>query len=288
MLTLDDADDSERVADWVELELSLGEPSFSKSKISSIVRDASGIEPAESFASDVWRHLRGRIALYSTPFFEIQGDLVLRADKVDQGRLEYQVCLLFSLYGASSLTGSNPKLFERMSAEAIGRHFGGPVFVFGWPVLPDVETAIAERVKQVSELLRERFAEAPAARYKDRGVDIISWIPFAEPDHANRRPSQLVVLSQCAAGHDWRKKTRELPIASWTQYIHWATDPMRAFAVPCVIGEDLWHDVAREVEGLVFDRIRIINQLPQGVQNIDLREALETWHTEQLQEHNAT
>ena len=30
MLTLDDADDSERVADWVELELSLGEPSFSR------------------------------------------------------------------------------------------------------------------------------------------------------------------------------------------------------------------------------------------------------------------
>ena len=163
MLTLDDADDSERVADWVELELSLGEPSFSKSKVSSIVRDASGIEPSESFASDVWRHLRGRIAFYSTPYFEVRGDMVLRSEDIDEGRLEYQVCLFFSLYGASYLTGSNPKLFERMSAEAIGRHFGGPVFVFGWPVLPDVETAIAERVKQVSELLHERFIEAPGS-----------------------------------------------------------------------------------------------------------------------------
>jgi len=287
MLTLDDADDSERVADWLELELSLGEPSFSKSKVSSIIRDASGIEPIESFASDVWRHLRGRVALYSTPFFEIQGDLVLRGENVAASRLEYQVCLFFSLYGASYLTGSNPKLFERMSAEAIGRHFGGPVFVFGWPVLPDVQTAIAERVKQVSELLRERFVEAPGSRYKDRGVDFISWKPFAEPDHANRRSCQLVVLSQCAAGHDWRKKTRELPIASWRQYIHWATDPMRAFAVPCVIREDLWHDVAREVEGLVFDRIRIVNQFPQGVEDTDLREALEAWHAEQVEEHRA-
>jgi hypothetical protein len=32
MLELDDAGDSERVADWIELELSLGDPSFSKSK----------------------------------------------------------------------------------------------------------------------------------------------------------------------------------------------------------------------------------------------------------------
>ena len=130
-------------------------------------------------------------------------------------------------------------------------------------------------------------SKRPEARYKDRGVDIISWMPFPEPDYDNRRSSQLVVLSQCAAGHDWRKKTRELPMAAWTQYIHWATDPMRAFAVPCVIGEDMWHDIAREVEGLVFDRIRIINQLSRGVQDAALRDALETWHASQVEEHIA-
>jgi hypothetical protein len=287
MLTLDNADDSERVADWVELELSLGEPSFSRAAVTSIVRDASGSEPAESFASDVWRHLRSRRARYLTPFFEIAGDLAIRNENVVEGRLEYDVCLLFSLYGASNATGSEPKLFERMFAEAIARHIGGPAFVFGWPVLPDVQTAIAARVQQVCELLRERFAEAPAQRYKDRGVDIICWKPFMEPDDASRRSSQVVILSQCAAGHDWRKKTTELPLGSWMQYIHWAADPMKAFAVPCVIGEDLWHDIAREVEGLIFDRVRIINHLTQGVHDADLRGALETWHTEQIQEHRA-
>jgi hypothetical protein len=287
MLALDDADDSERIADWIELELSLGEPSFSRSKVSSIIRDATAVEPSETFTSDVWRQLRGRIALYSTKFFDIQGDLITRRDDVTDGRIEYEVCLFFSLYGASKLYGSDPKLFERMCAEAIGRHLNGPVFVFGWPVLPDVQTAIAARVRQVSEVLRERFVEAPAARYKDRGVDIISWKPFAEPDHESRRPGQLVILSQCAAGHDWRKKTRELPMASWTQYLHWATDPIPAFAVPCVIREDLWHDVTREVEGLVFDRVRLINHLLRGVQDIDLKTALEAWRTEQIEEHRA-
>jgi hypothetical protein len=283
MLELDDAGDSERVADWIELELSLGEPSFSKSTVTSVIRDATGIEPGESFASDVWQYLRTRIALYSTPFFEIDADLARRRDDVTNGRLEYETCLFFSLYGAPQ--GSNPKLFERMSAEAIGHHINGPVYVFGWPVLADVEAAIAARVKEVSDLLRERFAEAPRASYKDRGVDIISWKPFAEPDYDNRRSGQLVVLSQCAAGHDWRKKTRELPIASWIQYIHWATDPIAAFAVACVIRDDLWHDVAREVEGLVFDRVRLVNYLPQGVQNAELRGALDQWRTEQIEEH---
>src|SRR5258708_33452402 len=101
MLALDDPDNSERVADWLELELSLGEASFSKSKLSSVVRDATGIEPSEAFISDVWRHLRGRIALYSSDFFEIHGDLVNCSKDVVEGKLEYQVCLFFSLYGAS-------------------------------------------------------------------------------------------------------------------------------------------------------------------------------------------
>lgn len=285
MLILPDPDDSARVADWIELELSLGEPFFSKSKVSSVLRDASGVEPSETQVSDIWRHLRARLARYSKQFFEMDEDLITRLDEIIDGRLEYDVCLFFSLYGAPR--GSNPKLFERMCAEAIGGHLNGPFFVFGWPVLPSVESAIAERVKQVASLLRERFAEDPGTRYKDRGVDIICWKPFAEPDYNNCRSGQLIVLSQCAAGHDWRKKTRELPIASWTQYVHWATDPIPALAVPCVIADELWHDVAREVRGLVFDRVRLINYLPIGVQDTKLKDTLSTWRDEQVAEHRA-
>jgi hypothetical protein len=203
------------------------------------------------------------------------------------GRLEYQVCLLFSLYGASSEQGSDPKLFERMAAQAIGRYVGGQTFVFGWPVLQDIQTEIGARVRQVCDLLQERFVEAPATRYKDRGVDIISWRAFPEPLDTDRRSGQLVVLSQCAAGHDWPKKTRELPFASWIQYIHWATDPIPGFAVPCVIDDNLWHEVNREVRGLVFDRVRLVNFLPDGVGDNGLRADLESWQADQLEEHRA-
>src|SRR5580693_8712989 len=101
MLALNDADDAARVADWIELELSLGEASFSKSKVGSILRDAGGVDAPEAFISDVWQHLRRRIARYTTDFFEIHGDVIVRRADIVDGRLEYQICLFFSLYGAS-------------------------------------------------------------------------------------------------------------------------------------------------------------------------------------------
>lgn len=288
MLSLNEVEDAARVADWIELELSLGEASFSKSKLTSVISGACGADVGEAFASDVWNHLRSRVARYATDYFEIQGDLAIRRDDVLNGRLEYQICLLFSLYGASSEQRSDPKLFERMAAHAVGRYVGGQMFVFGWPVLPDIQTEIGARVRQVCDSLQERFVEAPATRYKDRGVDIISWKAFPEPLHTDRRSGQFVVLCQCAAGHGWRKKTRELPMASWIQYIHWATDPIPGFAVPCVIDDDLWHDVNREVEGLVFDRVRLMNCLPEGVAGGDgLKQELESWQAEQFEEHRA-
>jgi hypothetical protein len=286
MLELPDAEDAARVADWLELELSLGTDSFSKSKLSSILRDAAGVEPSEAFTSDIWQHLRRRISRMAADFFEIHGDVAIRRDTVEP-RLEYEVCLFFSSFGAAVQQGSNPKLFERMAAEAISNYVGGQVFVFGWPVLPDVQTAIAQRVRQVCELLQERFVEAPGIRYKDRGVDIVAWKPFLEPADGDHRSGQLVLLSQCAAGHDWREKTRELPMPSWTQYIHWATDPIAAFAVPCVVDDDLWHDVSREVAGLVFDRTRLVNLLPKGVQSSTLENDLKAWVKEQIEEHRA-
>ena len=285
MFQFPDGEDAERVADWIELELCTGNVLISKSKVASIVEQDSGSEPSEAFLSDVWRHLRQRKDRYSNSFYDIRGTLAEASTNVDSGsRLALEVCLLFSLYGASSQHRSDPKLFERMAAEAICEYVGGESFVFGWPVLPGVETDIAKRVRQVATATRERFVESPAKRYKDRGVDIITWKPFLEPDVSTRRSCQFVLLSQCAAGGDWRDKTTELPHAAWKQYIHWAADPGKSFAVPGIIVDDLWHDIAREVDGLIFDRIRIMNLLPTGAKDPALSADLEAWVLEQHDE----
>jgi hypothetical protein len=57
-----------------------------------------------------------------------------------------------------------------MTAEAIASHLQGDFFIFGRPILPDTQTQIAARVRQVAERLRERFAEESSSRYKDQDV----------------------------------------------------------------------------------------------------------------------
>ncbi len=64
-----------------------------------------------------------------------------------------------------------------------------------------------------------------------------------------------------------------MPLDAWCEYIHWGCKPMRAFAVPCIINEYEWHDASLD-KGLIFDRIRIVNLLQNGVQDIDFRQEL--------------
>jgi hypothetical protein len=283
MFELPDAETAQSVADWIELELAAGELSFSKTKVSSIIESETGSEPGEAFLSDIWRHLEERQSRYSERFFRCDGDLVVRL--LNQAPPpEYTACLLFSLYGVSEEHRTDPKIFERLSAEAIKNYLQGKAFVFGWPVLADVQADIARRVKDVSGAAREKFVEAPAARYKDRGVDVIAWKPFVEHSAGEHRSNQLVILVQCAAGADWRKKTGQLPYKSWIQYVHWACDPLQGFAVPRVIPTELWHDVSRESGGILFDRIRIVNLLSTGVSQEKLRVELDAWVTREFEE----
>lgn len=286
MFQVPDAESSEAVADWIELELAAGESQLSKTKISSIVESVSGSDPGEAFLSDVWRRLEERQSRYSIAFFRCDRDLVHRS--LNQPTpAEYTACLLFSLYGVSDEHRTDPKIFERLSAEAIKNYLQGKAFVFGWPVLPDVQADIALRVKDLTDAAREKFVEAPAERYKDRGVDVIAWKPFAEHQTGEHRSNQLVILAQCAAGANWRQKTGQLPYKAWIQYVHWACDPVPGFALPHVIPADLWHDVSREVGGILFDRIRIVNLLPDGAQEDKLRDEIEVWVARELEDSRA-
>ncbi len=283
MFQLPDAESPPAVADWIELELAAGELQLSKAKVSSIVESVTGSEPGEAFLSDVWRELEERQSRYSKQFFLCDGDLVHRS--LDQASPpEYTACLLFSLYGVSDEYRTDPKIFERLSAEAIKNYVEGKAFVFGWPVLPDVQADIALRVKDVAAAAKEKFVEAPADRYKDRGVDVIAWKPFLEHSAGEHRSNQLVILAQCAAGANWRQKTGQIPHKSWTQYVHWACDPLQGFAVPRVIPAELWHDISRESGGILFDRIRIVNLLPNGVEKEDLRVEIGAWVARELEE----
>jgi hypothetical protein len=253
---------------------------LSKATVSSIIERSSGIEVSETLLSSVWRELEYRQCLYSFPIYEIH-ERSIESQLGKGSRDEYIICLVLSLFGVPGNTQLPGKLFERLTKEAVGKYLNGTVVVFGWPFEKtddDDETRISKKVKQLANELRERFYETPASRFKDRGLDIVGWIP-----HADKRSSQLVVLLQCAAGHNWVDKT-PVPMNAWRQYIHWAANPIQAFAVPCIISEQKWHEISTD-KGILFDRIRIMNLLSNGIMDMDLKNDISKWVKHELENH---
>ena len=112
-------------------------------------------------------------------------------------------------------------------------------------------------------------------------MDVVAWKPFLEK---SRRPSQVVILLQCAAGQGWRNKTGDLPLHAWEQYIHWSCNPIKAFAVPYVIPKRDWHDVSKE-GGILFDRIRIVNLICTDTGDRTLDKNLTSWINIKLNEY---
>jgi hypothetical protein len=252
MIKIPDTTSIYLIADWIELYIATTKELVSKAKMGSLLESASGEESSEHLISDIWCELKIRQNLYDSPPFIID-KLVVEPTEVIDSEVTYIACLLMALYGPSNSKRNIAKLFERLSCLAIEQYLNGKGIVFGWPVEQGKITSIGERIIQVASRLNERHVESPRETYKDRGVDVVAWKPFSES-----RTSQVVVLLQCASGKDWRNKTRDLPLDAWEQYIHWSNNPIKAFAVPCVIPSRDWHDVSKE-GGILFDRIRITN-----------------------------
>lgn len=280
MIELPNPESVEEVADWVELMLVTEGIQLSKADVSSAIERTTGVEASEVFISSVWRELEYRSSLYLLDFFTLH-ERTVEPQPLAKDRSDYLMCLILSLFGVQGNTQLPGKLFERITREVIENYLNGEAVVFGWPfekLEDDEETAIKQKVKQLAENLSEKFYETPASRFKDRGLDIVGWVP-----HYDQRSSQVVLLLQCAAGHNWGNKL-PVPIDAWCQYIHWASNPIKAFAVPCVISERDWHDVSKD-KGILFDRIRIMNLLFDGIEDAELREEIDDWIRGELEDH---
>jgi hypothetical protein len=279
MIEIPDPGSITRVADWIELNVCTTRGLISKAALAAILERAGAKEPSEAFLSSVWRELAHRQRLYSQSFFDVQ-DRTVEPQGDTQPPPEYLACLILSLYGVQGRTQVPAKLFEKITCKAVERYLGYAIR-FGWPFELGEEAGyqsqIEQKIRSAADELKERFTEAPPAHFKDRGVDIIGWVPFSEG-----RSSQLVILLQCAAGLDWKNKV-PVPLEGWYQYIHWAHNPVKAFAVPGVITERDWHETSTD-KGLLFDRARIVNLLSDGTDDEQLLEELNAWIQAKLAE----
>lgn len=283
MLEIPDTSSVGAVADWVELRMARGAGAVSKADITSVIEGFAGEGPSEAFISSVWRELEYRQGMYMCSFFEV-GDLAVEAKRDSESNPEYLVCLILSLFGVPGHTKLPAKIFERMACEAVKRYLSGNAVVFGWPPEGErentqggEESIIKQRTKKLASDLNEKFCESPPSRFNDRGLDVVGWIPFRE-----RRSGQSVILLQCAAGHGWKSKL-PVPIDAWCQYIHWGCNPIRGFAVPCVVTRRDWHEKSKD-KGMIFDRVRIMNLLSGGIDDSELREEINAWANARLAE----
>ena len=270
MVELPDPESSEVIADWVELQLILGNERMSRHEVSSAIEAATGDEPDDVLLIDVWLELTRRQELYASAWFAVDGFGIesLSTDKTDALAIAaYKTCLLLSLLGAKGQVV--PKLFERLTCCAIS-NFWGKAIPWG-----NTGGGMSLRMPKLCTEMNEIFSHSPPPESYDRGVDVVGWKPFQD-----KRSGQLVVLVQCAAGGDWKTK-RPAPLTAWCQYIHWASPPIIALAVPRIVETMLWHKQSTDV-GLLLDRARLINLIDSSCSDKKLLNDLNKWINSQL------
>jgi len=270
VIDLEPSTSARQLADWVELSVLTGLTSMSRSELGTLVEQASGSEPPDDLISSVYATLAEEQGRFDASPFQVEKDLVLRAEGWRWRDFpEYVACVYWSYFGNADTPAAAGKLFERIVAHACKQYLGHAV-VFGWPDVPGA--SFPDRVNAVADILGERRSDALARlHHKDRGVDVVSWAEFHD-----RLPNKLTVLLQCAAGHDWKGKTRAVPVKAWRDYIQWGVDPTEGFAIPQAIQLSELQDISSEA-GLVVDRPRIYNLLRSGPPDVELREALVAW-----------
>jgi hypothetical protein len=274
MITIEipDAFDFLIVSDWVELNIALTAEPISKAAVTAKVEGAAGEEPGDAFISSVWDELNYRSELYGEhPPFTVDG-MEITPNLNWEEYPEYVMCLILSLTGNPVNPTPTGKLFERISMEAAKSYLNGKALVFGHPA----RYSIADICRET----REKFKSELPANYNDRGVDVIAWKPFYD-----KRGNQILILMQCAGGHNWTTKTGDVVERAWREkYITFGCTPVRSFSTAVVISdEERFEEISFEAD-LLFDRPRIYgNLIDKGIQGT-LRNEILLWCRDRINE----
>jgi hypothetical protein len=235
---------------------------------------ATGTED-EILAQNALAECKGReIACGAGYPFTINGSLITRKSKVRLRKAwPYIFCLLLSLKGANrgDAEDSPTALFEEIAEIAARTYISGVSVKFGFPrrVMP---AGFADAVDMMCKTVGEGRGckRRPSAQTaKDARLDIVAWRPF--PD---KRPAQLLLFGQCAAGGNWTEKLAEMQPRGFTD-IYWIdppfVEPVKAFFTPFSLPQAGWEETSKQC-GILFERCRITHfssesRPPAGVLN---------------------
>jgi hypothetical protein len=166
-------------------------------------------------------------------------------------------------------------LFERLCAEVAKEFFGENTEV---EVIGTSRTNIGgfrSKLSHLTKRMREGgdIHQHPGFKPQDDNVDVVLWKGFTD-----QKPSQLIAFGQCKTGTSWSDRLSELNTDAFCKT--WFTrqpvlTPLRMFFCAQYFPEDIWLPRANEA-GLVFDRFRIIDYLPEQP-NATLMEEIKSW-----------
>ena len=234
MLRPPDVSTQGALADWVEISLlALQDEPFriSDAEISDAIQEYGG--DAESDFASLKAELDSRIDLLggSYPVSRDGQGYARTRNRIDC--LLYYFLLLVSLnqhysemrFVAGQLQGAG-EIFENLVLMALTNYVGGQAMRLGGTEAPSgVPTRFPRAVAHLATATGEEFGYGDLEHQEsgDDGLDIVAWKP-----HRDKKPSQLIVLAQCAVGTNWTAKRSELDLEVWRHHIHWHTQPIKA------------------------------------------------------------
>ena len=254
------------VSDWIESSTVLLNEEVSISDVVDVLTEENLFydqNDAVEFVSNCWVEIRRRHKNFGdNTLVEIKNQrLICHRNWKDLPG--YSFCLAISLasyyHKPNYISRSYQeigKLFEILSKEALSYLFPNwKLYHTGWSI--DTETDFTDLLKSIEtefSLKRQlNWADYFTSREKDATLDIILSRPFL--DKNNSYPFFLI---QCAGGQNWTLKRKEPNVSVWNKFINFDSPLTRGLIIPFSLTQMEFRHNAPHVEGILFDRYRIL------------------------------
>lgn len=289
--TADASADHIRLADWVEINLLIGEePVMSITDVSARLtadppEQADDSETremfwdnAESQADDAFAELsqRAQWLAHSYPL-TVAGDVATYRDDVQHPELWRFVTLLRSrqLYRTNSLGDDSNEtgyLFEELARIALGAYAGAQpdhsvrFGVAGGERGATLPLHLPGALTDLSNRMHEQVGTLPTTNGRDYGADTVAWRAFGD-----RRPGQIVLIGQATVSE--RKWIDKEPQYRWTDSKTGADRPINFLSRPLtavafvetlsLISDETLHGLTKNFSSVPFDRLRLMSVLTE-------------------------
>ena len=177
-------------------------------------------------------------------------------------------------------------LFEELCAAVLKNYFGENCCSFVFGTGRNDKDTFGNKVQKMLDSLKEgrmlfRHPDNDNDQQKDGKLDIVALIPFADS-----KKGQFIAFGQCKTGTNWRASISQLnPRAFCESYCSPPPGftPVAVFMVAEAF-EKNWENLQRSSNGILFDRLRIMNYLPQKIEE-DLLSKIRKWNTSVIRKY---